>query len=153
MLVYRDPGFHTELAKLYLLGDYLCDIPFCLAVVDEMVEAVFEQEVCPGYPSITLVWNSTTEGSTLRKVMKELWQMAAIGPALELAKEADYPMEFILDMFNEMAQRFTEITKDGFPKKTRAQLKQSCRKHMSFLKSHMDIGEDEPSSRNDEQEF
>lgn len=71
------------LIPLYHIGDYLMDSTFCRHVLQALVDYRYMQNTVPNPHEISLVWQSTTEESPLRKVIRELWMSRQAGNAVK----------------------------------------------------------------------
>lgn len=70
--------------ELYLLGDYLDDMPFCEAIVEGLVDMSRGPEhKLPSAKSVHLAWSKTNTDSPLRAVIKELFLGTAIDSTVE----------------------------------------------------------------------
>lgn len=122
------------LVRLYLLGDYLMDRLLCRHVLQAIIDKTVDSKRLADSRSVSIVWEQTTDGSPLRKVIRELWMARQIDLAIEsFQKHPEYPREFILDMLTEMKTRHPELVKKRISDKLTAQVKADCLKYLSEL--------------------
>jgi hypothetical protein len=99
-ITFHRNGSYSELADLYILGDYLGVSKFRGAVLDCLVERACSTEtMAPNAILIARVWDQTRSGSPLRKLILEIWASLPLELVVKQFKQADkgYPQEFVLD--------------------------------------------------------
>lgn len=93
-------GIHfTQLARLYILGDFLDDSAFRVFILNIFVKQAVEDNVYPAHTTVILTCEQTPESSPLRKIIVEIWNTASIKSLANrlTSTEKDVPKEFIAD--------------------------------------------------------
>jgi hypothetical protein len=97
---------YMELFELYLLGDFLKDMVFCQKLIQHVI-LVRCLGVVPLQPEVCFLWERTLPTCPLRRLVRELWLAKPVDDSIALlGKDPDspYPMEFVLDMFQELSK-------------------------------------------------
>ena len=95
---------YLQLAKAYVLGDYLLDTNFQDAVIDAIIEKTgskVRDDQCwyPVGTVIRYVYDNTLESNMARKLLVDLYAARGKGSWLrEWATEEDLPKEFLFDV-------------------------------------------------------
>lgn len=89
---------YKALISLYLLADKLQDIVTANKVMDKIDSFHTITEVHPGKEPISIAYQSTVEGSPLRKLLRDLWFYNTNVACRKRLQEGDFPKHFLLDM-------------------------------------------------------
>lgn len=103
-LYTSDHSFLAELsmrnmATLYILGDFLDDTAFRVALLHDFTKYAIDKNVYPDLTTVTRTWEKTPRDSLLRKMIVEMW----VTPSLELLVkqsadvEEDISKAFVMD--------------------------------------------------------
>jgi len=90
-----------SLIKLYLLTDKLQDTATANMVMDNLQQFCKAVDAQPGKSPITTAYQSTLEGSPLRRLLRDMWFYNAYPDYKERFQEPGFPTEFLHDMFKE----------------------------------------------------
>lgn len=91
------------LAELYILGDFLDDLDFRNAVLDDIT--TFAYEMWPGLCCVQPVWANTPKDSPLRELILEIWAEKPTWMSVErlLSQADEYPGAFMAELFAHLA--------------------------------------------------
>jgi len=91
------------LIELYILGDFLDDLDFRNAVLDDIT--TFAYEMWPGVSCVRLAWENTQVGSPLRELILEIWAKKPLGMVVErlLGQADEFPKAFMAELFAHLA--------------------------------------------------
>ena len=91
---------------LYILGDYLDDSAFRTAMLKTFVREAIDKFQYPRDTLVTQVWESTPEGSPLRKMVLEIWITESIEKLAERFAKSDrnYPKAFIVECLRRIGE-------------------------------------------------
>lgn len=97
-----------QLAKLYILGDFLDDSAFRVDMLLRFTLRAVTQNAYPDLDIIIAVWEQTPEHSPLRKMVVETWVTSSIERLAEqfARAEQDAPKAFVADCL----RRISEMT-------------------------------------------
>ena len=86
-------------ARLYIVGDYLDDSDFRIAMLKAFVRDAIDSNSYPADDIVKRVWEHTPEGSPLRKIILEIWITASIKILAKRFAESDknVPKAFIVE--------------------------------------------------------
>lgn len=122
-----------ELAKMYVLGDYLNDIRFCNAVVDTWKSIALEAACRSCLDTIQFVWSQTSSDCPIRDLVLESWKDSLtedkIGDYIKSAESMskDFAVDFLVFLANCYE---TQIERDTSPQKSPFKKKCMFHKHV-----------------------
>lgn len=94
----------TTFAKFYILGDFLDDVSFRNAVLDDLMEEACAPHLVPPARTITLVWEQTPAECPLRKLILEIYATRSTDKVVQqfADPELDFPKAFIVDYIRDL---------------------------------------------------
>ena len=115
----------VELAKLYILGDFLDDSDFRVAMLRSLAKRAIERNTRPRRKAVESIWDQTPENSPLRKMILEMWATLPIESLAERFAEAgkSFPMNSIVDCLRRIGE-LTTVPKEGVTGEDRRRLLQ-----------------------------
>ena len=115
----------VELAKLYILGDFLDDSDFRVAMLRSLAKRAIERNTRPRRKAVESIWDQTPENSPLRKMILERWATLPIESLAERFAEAgkSFPMNSIVDCLRRIGE-LTTVPKEGVTGEDRRRLLQ-----------------------------
>lgn len=104
---------HTlDLAKMFILGDYLKDDRFCNAVVNMMKRSSLESSCFVPSETVQHSWEKSVSGGPLRDLVLEMWRHDL--PDVNYAKLADgYPKDFLIDLLVYVGENASEDSSES----------------------------------------
>ena len=121
-----------ELAKMYVLGDYLSDFRFCNAVADIWKSMNLVAGCYPSIGATQYVWQNTSTNCILRELVLESWKSCLITDHIgAILQDADLPQNFTIDLLVYMGRCYkTQIKKDTGAQNSPMKKKCSFHKHV-----------------------
>jgi len=100
-----DTSFH-QLAKLYILGDFLADSAFRVDMLKRFTAKAVTQNAYADLDVAIIVWEQTPEHSPLRKMIVETWITSSIARLAEQFASADEeaPKAFVVDCLRRISE-------------------------------------------------
>lgn len=131
---------YIELMELYIFGEQLEDLNFCLCVANDIVAHSYRSSSIRGPKIIRWAWQHAGLASALHSIIKELWLAQPTSKAIDMLRAAGkgYSQAFILDLFQTLVER-QELQDTSFSGKSRAEIEQTCK----FLVEDSDLGAEE----------
>lgn len=106
VLPQEDNTCFLELVELCIAGETLQDDAFCVAVLEGIVAMHKQTKTVPGWNAVQLAWERSLASSPLRRSIMDIWGEVPLSWSLDtLKKEHGYPREFVIDLFQEWAER------------------------------------------------
>ena len=94
---------HQFLAKLYVIGEELMDVPFKNAILD--IIAYLAASYCPGHEAISIIYKGTSAGSPARKLLADFCaHVAHDNDNSWLVAYKEYPHEALVDALAAMTK-------------------------------------------------
>lgn len=87
----------TNLVMLYAAGDMLGDVRLRNAVIDRIILNCEQANIAPGSRSVTIAYDSTPEGSTLRKLIVD-WYLSQHNALWFKNNSQFFPRDFLVDL-------------------------------------------------------
>ena len=112
---YELADLHYEaLVRLYVLADTLQDVVTCNMVADSIEQFFDITKVHPGKVPIAAVYESTVEGNSLRKLMRNLWFYNTRGACQNRLHDSGFPSDFLYDLVREYVRVKVGIVGEDF---------------------------------------
>lgn len=94
----------TTCAELYILGDFLDDVSFRNAVLDDLMNVVCAFHRVPSARLITLVWEQTPADCPLRKLILEIYAAGSTDKIVQHFANPvhDFPKAFVVDYLQDL---------------------------------------------------
>lgn len=89
---------YKALINLFLLATKLQDIATANTVLDQIGRLRTTIGVHPGKEPMSIAYQSTVQGSPLRKLLLEMWFYKTDFACRKRLQESDFPTEFLQDM-------------------------------------------------------
>lgn len=102
--------FSIDVAKMWILGDYLNDLRFCNASVDALYFAFCGSLWLSAPAAVKVIWEQTTPECPVRSCFLERLQGATVtedfGPIAQ--SQLEYSREFLIDLLGFVGRRYRE---------------------------------------------
>lgn len=94
-----------DLARLYILGDFLDDSAFRTVMLKSLVQKAIHDNTYPDATIVAFVWDHTPETSPLRKIVVEMWTTLSVSDLGNRFAEPDISKVFIVDCVQHLAKK------------------------------------------------
>lgn len=122
----------SALARFYILGDFLDDVSFRNAVLDEIVNQACHPHRVPSLGAIRLAWEQTPAGCPLRKLILEIWATRSTERTAGVFADPDFdcPKASIVDYFQHLVA-FYGVSRPAVSDKERIRRLEECRHELA----------------------
>ena len=132
--------FYNTLINLYLLADKLQDTTTANMVMDKIEQFYDYERVHPGSLPVLTAYQSTVEGSPLRRLLRDIWLYDTNRNSINRFQENEFPNEFLHDVLQlymsiktsgpKNLDSFSDFTaNDGLLNKDECEIPVRCRYH------------------------
>lgn len=94
--VARHPA-HSNLAKVFVLGNFLGDIAFCNCLIDCILQKLDKGGIPPSPQTLSYVWRQTSKGSRFQLLFFDLFA-ALVNHTIFETKLTQYPPDLVVDL-------------------------------------------------------
>lgn len=118
-----------DLVKMFILGDYLNDVRFCNAIIDDFKSTALKSKCVPSLESVYCAWKSTSRECLLRELFLQQFANTMEHDLLEpWLKNQELPKDFVVDLLLLVGDRYKKFHSKEV-KHSKEQLGKKCSFH------------------------